>query len=66
MILFVVETIVVVNKVSHGVMFIPISTFGIPHVKNTIYSYTVFTVSIMVYIPTTVFTLKPHFILLKW
>ena len=46
-------------------MFIPIAYFWIPHVNNTMNAYTVFTVSIVVYITNTVFTLKPHSTLLK-
>ena len=46
-------------------MFIPILTFQIPHVNTTMHAYTVFTVLIVGYIPTTKFILNPHYIFEK-
>ena len=61
----VVSTIIVVNKVCQGVLLIPIPFFWIQNINNTMNVYIVFTFSIVVYIPTTIFTLKPHSTLLK-
>ena len=55
-----VETIVVVNKIGQDFMFIPIPLFWISRLDTTMHSYTVFTFSIVVYIPTAIFTLKGH------
>ena len=46
-------------------MFILIKLFLITHINNKIHDYKVFTFSILVYILTTIFTLKPHSKLLK-
>ena len=56
---------IVANKVGQGGMFIPIPPFQITHINTTMYAYTVFTFSIVVYIPTIIFTWKPHSTLLK-
>ena len=46
-------------------MLIPIPLFLIPYINTTMHVYIVFTFSIVVYITTTIFTLKPHSTLLK-
>ena len=63
--MIVLETIFVLNKVGQGVLYILTPLFQIPNINTIMHAYTVFTFSILVYIPTIIVTLKPHSTLLK-
>ena len=61
----VVATIVAINKVGQGVILITITSLKIPHIRTTVNICMVLKFFIVIYVPNTIYTLKPHYKFLK-